>query len=139
LRAYPFPSDMGLEEVLRTVGRMYLEVMAIPENRDLIHLLLTVSAHDSRRAELYLSQVWDNGIKAFEDAIAERLPASSPASAHTISMMISSSLSCHVIHSEALAAVAGRPLENNVDPSRWEYLDEIVRVIARGVGCEVQS
>ena len=40
----------------------------------------------------------------------------------------------HVLTSESIASVAGRPLENGVDPTRWQYLDEIIALVMRGVG-----
>lgn len=133
LRAYPFPPDTSLEEVLRTVGRMYLQTMAVPANRDLIHLLLTEAAHDPAHAERYLADVWDQAIAALEDAITERLPATSPASANTLARMFAGALTQHIIHSEGLAAVAGRPLVDGVDPDRWLFLDEVIGVVIRGV------
>lgn len=139
LEAYPFPPDTSLEEVIRTVGGSFLQAMTIPGNRDLIHLLLTESAHDPDRAERYLAEVWDNGVDALESAIADRLPESSPASANTLAKMIAGALAHHVIHCEALAAVAGRPLVDGVDPTRWQYLDEMIRVVIRGVGLEADA
>ena len=133
LRSYSFPPDTGLEDVLRIVGAGFLQATAISGKRELIHLMLTESAHDPHRAERYLSEIWDQGVHALEVAIADLLPEDSPASANTISKMVSGALVHHVIHSESIASVAGRPLENGVDPARWQYLDEIIALVARGV------
>lgn len=134
LRGYAFPPDTGLEDVLRIVGTGFLQAMAISGKRELIHLMLTESAHDPHRAERYLSEIWDQGVHALEAAITDLLPEDSPASANTISKMVSGALVHHVIHSESIASVAGRPLENGVDPTRWQYLDEIIALVVRGVG-----
>lgn len=136
LRVYPFPPDTSLEEVLDTVGRIYLQTMAIPANRALIHLLLTESAHDASHAERYLADIWDQAIAALEGAIIERLPASAPASANTLARMFAGALTQHIIHAEGLAAVAGRPLVDGVDPARWQFLEEIISVVVRGVAPE---
>lgn len=136
LRAYPFPPEATLEEVLRTVGGRFLEAMAIPGKRDLMHLMLSESAHDQHRAERYLSEIWDRSVEALEVAVSERLPESSPASANTIALMLSGALAQFVIHCETIAAVAGRQLEDNVTPERWRYLDEIVHLILRGINTE---
>ena len=132
LQAYRFPSDMSLEDVLRNVGQMFLKAMATRANRDLIHLLLTESAHDKNRAELYLSQIWDQGLAALEEAISERLPEHSQATVGTIAKMLLASLTCFVVHNETLAAVAGRPLTCDQDPHRWEFLDEVIGILVRG-------
>jgi AcrR family transcriptional regulator len=132
LQAYRFPDEMSLEEVLQSVGRIFLEAMETRHNRDLIHLLLTESAHSQRRAEHYLAEIWDKGQIALEEAIVRRLPGHSAVRAATIAKMILSSLTCFVIHNETLAAVAGRQLECGVDPNRQHYLDEVVEVIMRG-------
>jgi AcrR family transcriptional regulator len=139
LRGYSFPPDTGLEDVLRTVGSRFLQDMAVSGKRELIHLILTESAHDPHRAERYLSEIWDQGVHALEVAITSLLPEDSPASANTISKMVSGALVHHVIHSESIASVAGRPLENGVDPTRWQYLEEIIALIVRGVGAERAS
>lgn len=132
LQAYRFPPEMSLEEVLRDVGEMFLNAMALRTNRDLIQLLLTESAHDKHRAELYLSQIWDQGLAALEEAIAARLPEHSHATVGTIAKMLLASLTCFVVHNETLAAVAGRPLTCEQDPHRWEYLDEVLGILVRG-------
>lgn len=139
LRGYSFPPDTSLEEVLRIVGSGFLHAMASPGNRELIHLMLTESAHDPHRAERYLSEIADQGVHALEAAIAGLLPKSSPASANTIAKMFSGALVHHVVHNESIASVAGRPLENGVDATRWQYLEEIIALIVRGVGIEVAS
>lgn len=136
MRGYTFPPDTGLEEALRIVGSGFLQTMAISGKRELIHLVLTESAHDPHRAERYLSEIWDQGVHALEVAIAERLPETSPASANTISKMVSGALVHHVVHNESIASIAGRPLENGVDPTRWQYLEEIIALVVRGVGIE---
>jgi AcrR family transcriptional regulator len=134
MRGYTFPTDTSLEEVLRIVGSGFLQAMATAGNRELIHLMLTESAHDPHRAERYLSEISDQGVHALEVAISGLLPETSPASANTISKMLSGALVHHVVHNESIAAVAGRPLENGVDPTRWQYLEEIIALIVRGVG-----
>lgn len=133
LQVYRFPPEMCLKEVLHNVGSTFLTVMEASENRDLIQLLLTESAHDQRRAELYLSRIWDQGLQALEEAIAERLPGRPPITAATVAKMMLGSLTCFVVHNETLAAVAGRPLENELDQGRWAYLDEVVSIIVHGV------
>ena len=132
LQAYQFPDEMSMEEVLHSVGETFLKAMETRRNRDLIHLLLTEAAHDKRRAEQYLAEIWDKGQLALEEALVRRLPDSSRVRAATISRMILSSLTCFVIHNETLAAVAGRQLECEVDPDRMRYLDEIVEILMRG-------
>jgi AcrR family transcriptional regulator len=133
LQVYRFPAEMCLKEVLYNVGTMFLKVMEASENRDLIQLLLTESAHDQRRAELYLSRIWDQGLQALEVAIAERLPGRPTITAATIAKMLLGSLTCFVVHNETLAAVAGRPLENELDPGRWEYLDQVIGILLYGI------
>jgi AcrR family transcriptional regulator len=133
LQAYRFPAEMCLKEVLYNVGTMFLTTMEVSENRDLIQLLLTESAHDQRRAELYLSRIWDQGLQALEVAIAERLPGRPATTAAAVAKMLLGSLTCFVVHNETLAAVAGRPLENELDPGRWAYLDQVINVIVYGV------
>jgi AcrR family transcriptional regulator len=133
LQVYRFPAEMCLKEVLYNVGTMFLKVMEASENRDLIQLLLTESAHDQRRAELYLSRIWDQGLQALEEAIAERLPGRPTITAATIAKMLLGSLTCFVVHNETLAAVAGRPLENELDPGRWEYLDQVIGILLYGI------
>lgn len=133
LRVYPFPPETTLEEVLRTVGGGFLEAMARPRERDLMHLMLSESAHDQHRAERYLSEIWDRSVEALESAVSERLPESSPVSANTIALMFSGAMAQFVIHCETIAAVAGRQLEDNVAPERWRYLDEIIELILRGI------
>jgi hypothetical protein len=108
-------------------------VMEASENRDLIQLLLTESAHDQHRAELYLSRIWDQGLQALEEAIAERLPGRPPHTAATVAKMLLASLTCFVVHNETLSAVAGRQLENDLDPGRWEFLDQVISIIVYGV------
>ena len=132
LQAYQFPDEMSLEEVLKSVGRTFFAAMETRRNRDLIHLLLTESAHDKRRAELYLTEIWEKGLISLEDAIVRRLPDNSRMRAGTIARMILSSLTCFVIHHETLAAVAGRQLECEVDPERQNFLDEVVEILMRG-------
>lgn len=133
LRGFSFPPETGLEEALRIVGSGFLHAMASAENRELMHLMLAEAAHDPHRAERYLSEISDQGIHALEVAIVDLLPENSPASANTISKMVSGALVHHVIHSESIASVAGRPLENGVDPTRWQYLEEIIALVVRGV------
>ena len=132
LHAYRFPPEMSLEEVLTSVGKMYLGAMETRTNRDLIQLLLSESAHSQQRAELYLSEIWDQGLTALEEAISERLPDHSQSRAATIAKMLLASLTCFVVHNEALAGVAGRPLECDQDPARWDFLDDVVEVLMRG-------
>ena len=97
MRGYSFPPETGLEEVLRIVGTGFLNAMALPGKRELIHLMLTESAHDAHRAERYLSEIHDQGVKALEAAIEKLLPESSPASARTIAKMFSGALVDHVL------------------------------------------
>lgn len=133
MRGYAFPAETSLEEVLRIVGSGFLNAMALPGKRELIHLMLTESAHDPHRAERYLSEIHDQGIKALEAAIEPLMPETSPASAKTIAKVFSGALVDHVVHSESIASVAGRPLEGDVDPTRWQFLDEIIALIVQGV------
>lgn len=136
MRGYVFPENTGMEDVLRIVGTGFLHAMALPGKRELIHLMLTESAHDQHRAERYLSEIHDQGVNALEAALAPLLPSTSPASALTISKMFSGALIDHVVNSESIAAVAGRPLENGVDPARWQFLEEVIALIVRGVGAQ---
>jgi AcrR family transcriptional regulator len=132
LQAYRFSDDLDLEQVLINVGKMYLVAMESKTNRDLIQLLLSESAHNQDRAELYLTQIWDQGLSALEEAIVQRLPDRSAARAATIAKMLLAALTCFVVHNESLAGVAGRPLQCEQDPERWAFLDDVVGILVRG-------
>ena len=112
--------------------REQLRGLVEPHWRRLYNFMFRLTL-DRDRAERYLSEIWDRSIEALEVAVAERLPETSLASANTIAKMLSGALVHHVIHSETIASVAGRPLEDGVDPTRWQYLDELVELILRGV------
>lgn len=132
LQAYRFPDEMSLEQVLTDVGKMYLSAMESRTNRDLIQLLLSEAAHSQQRAELYLSEIWDQGLNALEAAIVQRLPDRSQTRAATMAKMLLASLTCFVVHNESLASVAGRPLECDQDPNRWAFLDDVIGILVKG-------
>ena len=132
LQAYQHQSGATVEEVLRGVGDVFLSVMKEPANRDLIHLMLTESAHNSERAELYLSTIWDEGLAALEEAIGRTMPDASAMRVSTIAKMLLATLTCFVVHKEMLASVAGRPLEDGLHPDRQAFLDDVIDVLLQG-------
>lgn len=132
LQAYQHQNGESVEEVLRGVGDIFLSVMEVPENRDLIHLMLTESAHNQERAELYLTTIWDQGLAALEVAIARTMPGASEMRVSAMAKMLLASLTCFVVHNEMLASVAGRPLESGLHPDRQAFLDEIIDILLKG-------
>lgn len=134
MRIRDVPDDADLATALTLIGRRFLETMAIPASRDLVHLTLFETAHQQGRAERYLSEINDRAVSLVEEVVAPRLPADSAVGARTVAKSFSAALVSHVLHDEMLAAVAGRPLEDGVAPDRMRYLDELVSLTVNGTG-----
>lgn len=133
MRIQEVPADAGLREALLFIGHGFLDAMAVPSARDLVHLMLFEAAHQPELAEQYLSEVHERAVTSVAEVIDARMPPDSPLSAEVLARIFSGALVSHVLHEERLAGVAGRELPGGVDPLRYDYLMDLVALIVRGV------
>jgi AcrR family transcriptional regulator len=125
--------DLGLDETLYFLGTGFLAAMAERSSRDVVHVMMLEASHSPGLAERYLRDFHDHWIDLVEAVIAKHTGSGGEVSPRTAARAFSGALVAFVLHDEALAEVAGRPLRDNLHPDRDQYLTELVTMIVRGI------
>lgn len=123
------PPGGSLRDVLHSAGAGFMRGMSTPAARQRLEVIFLAAHHRAEWAESYLTGLSDPTESGLAEAIAKAMPESARVRIEPrwVAKQLIGALLAYIIHEEILRR------EGAGDPSREDYLRQVVDIIAAGV------